>query len=336
MPGPVPTLLRCLRLLALGTTFWPVSVPARVPQTRAENTAELDLPAYEAELDRCAASLKRPGGVPALRKSLPRTWLVRSSEDHFEVSTEWLSTSLQKWEHDPTKLALRDVEARLSAMRKAAADLEAGPPRTAPTTAREHLEKILNSREFAGVQGPSAWEIWKARAARWIADRVYRLLSRLHLGASAGNALAWITVGLALVALSYWVWQSLSRITRVPLSPAPDSSDTAASHRWAKDALAAAERGDYREAVHCAYWAVVGHMEDLGILKRDRSRTPRESLRLLDSHPTEQESLREFTRHFELIWYGYRPAAAEDWTSARKHMEKMGCRTPSTAATANS
>ncbi|HEY1860025.1 MAG TPA: DUF4129 domain-containing protein, partial [Gemmataceae bacterium] len=110
----------------------------------------------------------------------------------------------------------------------------------------------------------------------------------------------------------------------------------AEAREWASDALAAAERGDYREAVHCAYWAAVVRLETLGLLKRDRARTPRESLRNLDPHPTEQRLLREFTRHFELIWYGYRPASAQDWSEARAHLEKMGCLTPSTPATANS
>jgi hypothetical protein len=72
------------------------------------------------------------------------------------------------------------------------------------------------------------------------------------------------------------------------------------------------------------------------LLKRDRARTPRESLHLLERNPVEQKLLREFTRHFELIWYGYRPASAQDWSDARAHLEKMGCLTASTAATANS
>jgi hypothetical protein len=314
----------------------PVATTARAPQIQAQPSArELDLPGYEAELDRCVRSLKHTEEIPALRKSLPRTWLVHSGDDRFEVSTEWLSSSLQKWERNPAKPALHDMETRLAAMRKAAAEMETGSPQTSATVAREHLEKILNGREFAGAQGPSPWEIWKARAARWVAEKVYRLLSRLHLGATAGNLLAWIIVGFAFIALCYWAWQTLSRISRVP-SPAPPPADAADSRLWTKDALAAGERGDYREAVHCAYWAAVVDLEGRGLLKRDRSRTPRESLRLLHAHPIQQKFLREFTRHFELIWYGYRPASAEDWTDARNHLEKMGCLTPSTVATANS
>jgi hypothetical protein len=334
---PRMTALRWIGAFAFLAAWLPIATNAQAPQIQAQQSArELDLLAYEAELDRCARSLRHTEEIPALRKSLPRTWLVRSGDDRFEVSTEWLASSLQKWEHDPAKLALHDMEARLSAMRKAAGELEAESPQMALTVARDHLEKILNGREFAGVHGPSQWEIWKARAARWIAERVYRLLSRLHLGATAGNALAWIIVSLAFIALCSWAWQTLSRISRVPSPPAAPSADSADSRLWARDALAAAERGDYREAVHCAYWAAVVHLEGLGLLKRDRSRTPRESLRLLDPHPNQQKLLREFTGHFELIWYGYRPASADDWTDARNHLEKMGCLTPSTVATANS
>jgi hypothetical protein len=330
--------LRCARLLAwiFCVAFLGVATPARTPKNQPQGGTELDLAGYEAELDRCAASLKRPEEIPQLRKSLPRTWLVRTANDRIEVSTEWLVSRLQTLEKEPTKLALHEIESRLSAMRIAAAEMENGSKSTSPAAARQQLERILQRREFADLQGPSAWEIWKARIARWLAEQVYRLLSRLHLGAKAGNVLAWTVVGIAFAVLCFWVLRSLSRVSRVAAAPADGAIDANDSRLWAKDALAAAERGDYREAVHCAYWAAVVHLEGLGLLKRDRARTPRESLRLLDPHPKEQKLLREFTGHFELIWYGYRPATAEDWSDARMHLEKMGCLTPSTAATANS
>ena len=202
--------------------------------------------------------------------------------------------------------------------------------------AHTQLDKILSGREFGAAQGPSQLDILKARIARWLSEQIYKLLQRLHLGAKAGNALAWIIVGLAFVALCYWVWKTLSPTTRKRETRAEGAKESDDPREWARDALAAADRGDYREAVHCAYWAAVVHLETLRVLKRDRARTPRESLRLLDPHPNEQNLLREFTRRFELIWYGYRPASASDWSEARSHLEKMGCLTPSTAATANS
>ena len=158
----------------------------------------------------------------------------------------------------------------------------------------------------------------------------------LHLGGATGNVVAWIVVGLAFLALAYFVYRNLAGRSRLQESPVETPADLSDSRQWAREALAAAERGDYREAVHCAYWAAIARVETLGLLKRDRARTPRESLRLLDPHPSEQKLLREFTRHFELIWYGYRPASVQDWSDARAHLEKMGCLPPSTLATANS
>jgi Domain of unknown function (DUF4129) len=341
MPEPRLTLpknaLTLVLLFCCATCFPPASC-ARHAQHSQQTTVELDLVGYEAELDRCAAALKHPNAdeISQLRKSLPRAWVVRTGDEQIEVSTEWLTSRLHALGQDPAKPALREIELHLSAMRRAATEMENGATRTFPTDAREHLEEILQGREFAGLHGPSLLEIWEQRAIRWIAEKIFHLLSRLHIGAKAGNMLAWIVVGLAFLALCAWALRSLSSNRRA-LPIAPDAPlETIDSRVWAKEALAAAERGDYREAVHCAYWAMVVRLEVLGLLKRDRARTPREALRLLDPHPNEQKLLRDFTGHFELIWYGYRPASAQDWSDARMHLEKMGCLTPSTPATANS
>jgi len=315
-----------------------LSYPSLAPAQANQPQTELDVASYESELSRITEAIKHPEGIPQLRKSLPRNWRVRVGDKTVEVSTAWLAADLKKIEEDPAKSSSlsQEVNTRLVAMRKAAEGLERGTPPVNLDVAHTQLDKILSGREFGSPQGPSQLDILKARIARWISDLLYKILRRLHLGAKAGNALAWIIVGIAFLALGYWVWKTLSSSTRkrdIAEVAAAESNDP---REWARDALAAADHGDYREAVHCAYWAAVVHLETLGVLKRDRARTPRESLCLLDPHPTEQNLLREFTRRFELIWYGYRPASANDWSEARSHLEKMGCLTPSTPATANS
>ncbi len=315
-----------------------LSYPSPAPAQANQPQTELDVASYESELSRITEAIKHPEGIPQLRKSLPRNWRVRMGDKTVEVSTAWLAADLKMIEEDPAKPSSlsQEVNARLVAIRKAAEGLEQGTPPVNLDVAHTQLDKILSGREFGSAQGPSQLDILKARIARWISDLLYKILRRLHLGAKAGNALAWIIVGIAFLALGYWVWKTLSSSTRkrdIAEVAAAASNDP---REWARDAVAAADRRDYREAVHCAYWAAVVHLETLGVLKRDRARTPRESLRLLDPHPTEQNLLREFTRRFELIWYGYRPASASDWSEARSHLEKMGCLTPSTPATANS
>jgi hypothetical protein len=314
--------------------FFPSPTPAQASQPQTE----LNLTSYESELDRIAESLKHPEQIAQLRKSLPPAWPVRVADQSVQVPTDWLASGLKDLEAQPAKSpsVSRELTSRIVAMRQAAASLQSGSIPANLNAAHTQLDKILSTREFGAAQGPSPWDLWKARVARWVGEQIYNLLRRLHLGAKAGNTLAWIIVGIAFLALCYWVWKSLSATSRKREIPAEATMPSDDPRQWAKDALAAADRGDFREAVHCAYWAAVVHFESLGVLKRDRARTPRESLHLLDPHPTEQNLLREFTRRFELIWYGYRPASAGDWSEARSNLEKIGCLAPSTPATANS
>jgi hypothetical protein len=198
------------------------------------------------------------------------------------------------------------------------------------------LNAIFQSREFGDLHGPTALQLLEARISRWLAAKLLSLLTRLHLGAKAGNVFGWSVIAIAFLALCWWLWKRLA-VLAPALEPATGPSTAAVgSRRWLDDALAAAERGDYREAVHCAYWVVVARLEDSGRLSRDRARTPREALGLLASHPQDREMLGKLTRTFELVWYGYRPASAADWAGARTQLEKMGCLNRSTAATATS
>jgi Domain of unknown function (DUF4129) len=333
------TLRRSVIFLGFACTVACSVVCAQMELSGQRGDLELnDLAAYKAELDRCAESIRQGESVARLRESLPRNWVVQSQQSRAVVPTDWLSSQLLQAEHNPakSKAILHDVQRRLAAMRQAATELENGSSRVNTESARSHLDSILRRREFAQANGPSEAELLQARIARWIEERIIRLLSLFHISRTAGNLVTWSVVAVAFAVLCYWVWQNVSRSLR---NAAPAAQHTAAvdeSRQWAKDAFAAAEHGDYREAVHCAYWASIVHLEGLGLLKRDHARTPRESLRLLEPHPNERQSLGDFTQNFELIWYGYRPASPEDWTNARMHLEKMGCLTRSTPATANS
>ena len=333
------TMLRRVLSLGFACALACCAVCAQSDRGGAQVDRELsDLAAYKTELDRLSQSIQQGENVARVRESLPRAWVIQREQGRIVVSTDWIVSQLFQAEHDPTKAkaALRDVQRRLAAMREAAAALESGSSQVDTESARPRLENIMQRREFASANGPSEAELLQARITRWIEERILRLLSLLHISRTAGNLVTWTIVALAFAFLCYWVWQNVSRSLR---NAAPSVQTTAAvtdSRQWAKDALAAAERGDYREAVHCAYWATIVHLEGLGLLKRDDARTPRESLRLLEPHPRERQLLGDFTRNFELIWYGYRRASPEDWTTARMHLENMGCLTRSTPATANS
>ncbi|HYL61748.1 MAG TPA: DUF4129 domain-containing protein [Candidatus Methylomirabilis sp.] len=202
--------------------------------------------------------------------------------------------------------------------------------------ARAKLNEILNRSEFREGTGPSALEVWRARINRWIFEHLIALLRWLHISQKTGNYIAWSVISLALVILFYAVYRWLSKAegkTEFVAETEPVASD---ARQWLAGAQSAAERGDYREAIHCAYWACVARLEDMHLLARDRARTPRESLGLLEQHPREKGFLQTVTRSFELIWYGYRPASQADWAATKEQLEKMGCLQSSTAPTGSS
>ena len=231
----------------------------------------------------------------------------------------------------------------LSAVTRTAAYLQQAFPPVSDTrppteldTARKNLSEIFARREFRGLSGPSLWEQWKQRIERWLLTKLAALLRLLHVNGAVGSAFAWGVIALSFVLLAYSVWRNLARRTRKASMQIEPTSSPDQSRGWAEEALAAADRGDYREAIRCGYWAAVTRLEDVGILTYDRSHTPRELLRLLHSHPREQTWLSELTGRFEAVWYGYRPASAADWYSARAQLEQMACFKSSTAVTASS
>jgi len=315
----------------------------RAHNAQPENeTTKLDLKAYEAELERDSSLIERiknqPPEISRFRKSLPRDWTVDTRDTEFRVPTEWLDSALADLQTRPKNAStlVRDIEFRLTEMGQSAAELERPSGEAPMSLARAHLNKVFQRREFEGLKGPSALQLWEARIARWIDRQLVRLFQKLHVSAKTGDLFAWSVILLAFLAIAYWVFRKLSRHARMNEMPSFHPSAPSDARVWVRDALAAAEHGEYREAVHCAYWAAIARLEDLKLLARDRSRTPRESLRLLDSHPNEQSTLRDLTGHFELIWYGDRPASSSDWSGARAQLEKFGCLTASTATTANS
>ena len=294
---------------------------------------QFDLQSYQGELSHIAEVLKNPAEIPTLRRSLPESWTVRDGERVYNVPTKEISEALREIERDPRKNTAALLEARLHDMRQQAEELARSTASANIAEASDKLKKIMRRGEFREVSGPSQWDLLRARVLRWIALHILKLLSVLHLSHKTGNAIVWGVLFLAVLLLFYVVFRWLTKSSEDTRFRAPAEPTRSDARRWVQEALAAAELGDFREAVHCAYWASVAHLEDVRILPRDRARTPRESLRLLDPYPKEQGILRTITRSFELIWYGYRPVSASEWAGTKEQLEKIGCLQASIAPT---
>jgi hypothetical protein len=94
---------------------------------------------------------------------------------------------------------------------------------------------------------------------------------------------------------------------------------------WLAEARAAAAKGEWRDAIHLAYWAGISFLERQGMWKPDKARTPREYLRLLGTNEY-RETLNALTRIFELAWYANRGASERSFSETLQELEKLGCR----------
>jgi hypothetical protein len=149
--------------------------------------------------------------------------------------------------------------------------------------------------------------------------------------------LAWILIGAVFLILAAWMVRRLQM--RRPPTPLALEVAHAVAKTWqerAREAFAAAERGNFRDAIRLAYWAGVYRLEELGLWKSDRARTHREYLRLLPPAHPQRDTFADITRRFELIWYAGQESSGGDFQAVVDNLEKLGCAFPSRLATEHS
>ncbi len=319
--------------IALLTALAAVGQPAPAqPAITAGQRVELEVSAYAASLEQWkagAANLEaHPETAAALRESLPASISVKSGEASVEVPTDWLRTAVADFEKAPTKrkAIAADVQRRLEHMHDEARALESA---TVPLPgAQEKLNDILSRREFRSVRAPNWFDRLREQATLWLLRMMEKLFGKMPRMRGAGELLVWVVIALALIVLAIWLKRALesaaSREAPVPLE-APDVP-LRSSAQWMADARAAAARSDYREAMHCAFWAAISRMEEAGVVKPDRTRTPREHLRKVPQTFAQRPLVADLTRRFEVVWYGYHTATAADYEQARAQLEQLGCR----------
>jgi hypothetical protein len=302
-----------------------------------------DASSFATALERIANAIDKekanPAGLTVLREGLPSHWEVSTGEHHYSLSAAPLSALLRDAEggNDAKVTAARAKEAADWAFDLAnQAKAYAGAQRSGDLSSRTALERILSRREFGSVKGPSAWDLFRQRVNRWIQELVLRFLRQIGRYPMGATILFWlvilaVVVWLAVFLFRYWIRREARDELR-----ALDSVDSVAYVRtwqeWVQAARAAATRGDFREAVHSAYWAGVSYLEDSEVVRKDRTRTPREYMRLV-SNSTQliasgrktREALSALTVVLEQVWYGMRPASNQDFAKAMQSVEALGC-----------
>jgi hypothetical protein len=170
--------------------------------------------------------------------------------------------------------------------------------------ARKGADDILARPEFRTVTEQSYFEREMAAIAQWL-ERMFSGVSRFGKRAPwVVPLMEWGSIALATVGVLIWVWRTMQRQRLAIFLETSGSAEVwrKESDNWAELARVEAARQDWREAVHCLYWATIVMMEGRKLWRQNRARTPREYLLLLEPGSAMQLSLRGLTQIFERIW----------------------------------
>ncbi len=285
---------------------------------RAQPSAPDQSPAeLAAQLRQMKSGLdKNPPTLPA---AVPDHWRVVTSDGHYSIASQPLQAQLDE-DHIPAARQWLDRMAR---------ELEAysATPEESPAAARASLTKILARREFSHVHPPSAWDLFRERVAAWIASLLQRILGAAGQHIGAGQVLFWILIVAAIGLIAMWLvrlWRRTDPLLALPrVLPSLASRDSVA---WLGEARQAAARSQWREAIHAVYWAGIARLQENRALSEDRTRTPREYLRLIPTGQPARSPLGALTVSLERFWYAKQAAGMADFDESLKHLEALGCR----------
>jgi len=297
---------------------------------RADLTLSRDLTAneYRAELDGLLVAtqqMDRAGAsTPDQLQHLPQGWPVHTDQGDFQISTEGLQRDVRRYDSVKNLANANAIRTRLESLRHEVDGFDKTPPDVSDR--RSALDTILARPEFSDVHGPN----WTDRLKRWILEKLIGFLSRLFRSSAIptiGKYLVYALIGIAGLALLYLAYRSIFQNPEFEEVVPKDLPVSAKEWSiWLSEARVAAAKGDWRDAVHLAYWAGISFLEREGFWKPDRARTPREYLRLISAQSEQRETLTALTRIFELTWYAKRDASEQTFSQTLEQLEKLGCR----------
>ena len=239
----------------------------------------------------------------------------------FEMHWGWLRTAMhlsQTANAADRARYMHEAQAQLGAMEQETAT--AAQPDHGFAKARSTVNDVLRTPEFAGDRGPT----WLDRKLAQLQNLIARLFDSVNtLGNVApwiGRLLEWLFFLGAATGLLVFLLRTLARqrmrLALGQAAPVATAWDREATG-WAELAEAYAAASEWREAVHCLYWAAIVLLESRRAWRHNPTRTPREYVRLLKPGSARQQGLRGLTQIFERVWYGQQGATEEDYIRAR-------------------
>jgi hypothetical protein len=199
-------------------------------------------------------------------------------------------------------------------------------PAVRRTEARAVLTDVLAQRAFERARSSSWQKDLQERLRKWITDLLARALTPVLGQRGLATLLAWVAPIAALLVLAVWLVRvAFRRRLDRPVGIEAGAPAAQPSHALAAEAAALIRAGRVREGARAAYRAAIRRLEEEGALKPDPARTPREQLRQLTPSHRRAAPLARMTSAFETIWYGARPAGADEGSRLLGLLGELEC-----------
>lgn len=289
-----------------------------------------DIRSFQNELRRLAGALQsKPLSKTAasdLSRSLPSSWTVRAQGQSYRISTQPLRELLRSSSTEQAQEWITHLETEVAGSQV---------PATTNSAARPELDRILARKEFLGSRAPGPWDEIRKRLNAWLEKVLQWIFGGIMRHPLGGQILFWLLIVGCVGVVAMLIFRFLaSRDDLNTFQPEQAAEVTRSWQEWIRLAREASHRGDFREAVHAAYWAGIARLEDLGAVPKDRTKTPREYLWFVshsdfgvpDSKSSPREPLKFLTSRMEQIWYANRGAKADDFRESLVQLEALGCR----------
>ncbi|MCE5321874.1 DUF4129 domain-containing protein [bacterium] len=208
-----------------------------------------------------------------------------------------------------------------------------------PSVISRQIKQILSQPEYNRVYAkdsvPKWWkDFWKkvidvaGKFFAWF----YRSIS-LH-SEQAGRLTSFVFACLVIIAFFALLALIINRISRgirtnVESGIELDSGDydILSSRPLISEAQKLADSSDWRGAFRCVYLASISHLDEIGVLRYEKSRTNWEYLGELDKNgkPDIRDQLRPLTSDFDRKFYGRESCDKTDYLNAMAVYERIKC-----------
>jgi hypothetical protein len=281
--------------------------------------------------------------IKRIREQLPAKELVLVNGQSVAVDNGWLHAALGDYEKttgNQTKRAemLVRIGERLRALDERLKEMQGGQPANATDKdeSKGRLAEILRRPEYnKSVAEGSALQRLLDRILRWLLRLVPRSKPPQPGGSSSfiPQIAQVIVVLVCVTVVAFLIWKfgprflqdrrkkKKKREARIVLGERLEPDQTSADLLAQAEALAGS--GDLRGAIRKAYIALLCELGDRKIVSLAQHKTNRDYLNSVRERVSLHSSMRRLTNSFELHWYGFQPAAENDWNEFRNGYHKI-------------